>query len=195
MGNSGLTKLTSPGDFVETPFKSALEARVLDLERNEVPLAFFGGYFLLVLNAGSHHSKAAEHLRSVRELAQAVQAAAPWAKVQVVVCPSNQFGNETGRFPEIQQRYKELLGDAPNILVTAPLDVNGRLTHPLFRFLRKRSSLFDFQLSTARPLPSDFCKFLLDPNGQVLQFIPGSDDSDSALSKIKEVLNQYRLLI
>ena len=42
------------------------------------------------------------------------------------------------------------------------MELNGRFAHPVVKFLKKRSSLYDSDLLTARPITQQMAKFLLD---------------------------------
>ena len=45
------------------------------------------------------------------------------------------------------------------------IDVNGSDTHPVYRFLRTKSELYDAAENKAEVIPWNFAKFLVDQNG------------------------------
>ena len=50
------------------------------------------------------------------------------------------------------------------------VEVNGTSTHPLYKYLRNNSELFDKSTGTVGVVPWNFAKFLLDRNGKVIKF-------------------------
>ena len=50
------------------------------------------------------------------------------------------------------------------------VEVNGENAHPLFKFLRHNSELYEETTKTAKQIPWNFAKFLLDRDGKVVKF-------------------------
>jgi glutathione peroxidase len=49
------------------------------------------------------------------------------------------------------------------------VDVNGPNAHEVFKFLRRKSSLYNPETKEVGAIPYNFTKFLLDGNGQLVQ--------------------------
>lgn len=162
----------------------------MDLDRKETPLSRFAGKHLLFINSGLDHSKAPEQLGALRDFLTTFKEKNPLTPLQLIICPSNQFGNQSGSFSEIQKEYNKYFSESEEVFISAPLDVNGQSTHPLFKFLRKNSPLFDFKLSTAKPIPSDFSKFLVTPQGNVIKYIPGTTPIEETLRSLASMVSQ-----
>ena len=60
--------------------------------------------------------------------------------------------------------------DKTNFDVYQKIDVNGKNTHDTYKFLRSKSELYDNVMNTAREIPWNFSKFLVDKYGQVRKF-------------------------
>lgn len=54
------------------------------------------------------------------------------------------------------------------------VEVNGPNTHPVYRYLRGRSQLFNKAQNKAKVIPWNFAKFLVNGKGEVVRFFePG----------------------
>ena len=89
--------------------------------------------------------------------------------LEILAFPCNQFmGQESACGVDIKALVTKNYG------VTFPLFskilVNGPDCHELYKFLRTNSSLYDKQTDTAKEIPWNFGKFLLDRNGNVVNF-------------------------
>lgn len=80
------------------------------------------------------------------------------------------MGQEPKPEPEIKDFVLKEYG------VTFPLfwkiDVNGPNTHELYKFLRQNSSLYNAKDGSVKEIPWNFGKFLVSPQGQVVEFFP-----------------------
>lgn len=57
-----------------------------------------------------------------------------------------------------------------DFMLTSIIEVNGQNCHPLFKYLRKNSELYNQKNGKCREVPWSFSKFLLDGDGKVLRF-------------------------
>ena len=57
-----------------------------------------------------------------------------------------------------------------DFMLTSILEVNGENCHPLFKYLRKNSELYNPINNKCKQIPWSFSKFLVDKNGKVLKF-------------------------
>jgi len=53
--------------------------------------------------------------------------------------------------------------------VFSKIDVNGANTHPIYRFLRANSRLYDAKKGTYQEIPWNFAKFVVDRDGKVVE--------------------------
>jgi len=64
--------------------------------------------------------------------------------------------------------------------------------HPLFRFLKKNSVLYNVQLLNGKPITTDFSKFLIDADGKVRSFYKESVNIEQIKSDIKLLADQQK---
>lgn len=105
MGNSGFRKLLFPGDLSESRYSDIYGIPVMDLDRNEFPLARFqNGSPFLIVNVGSHSPDAVKSIGDLKELERKFN-----GRLNILAFPSNQFGNEPKGFEEVKRVYREEL--------------------------------------------------------------------------------------
>jgi glutathione peroxidase len=68
------------------------------------------------------------------------------------------------------------------------IDVNGDNTHQVYKFLRTHSKLHDADKGTAKEIPWNFAKFLVDSEGLVQGYYEPSDTVESTYKQVKEML-------
>lgn len=71
----------------------------------------------------------------------------------------------------------------------AKSDVNGENTNPIYRQLRRNSSLFDAKKNKTKQVPWNFSKFLVDAQCQIT-FISPRDEAKDYEPKIIEALKK-----
>ena len=104
MGNSGFRKLFFPGDFVETKYTNLYEMNVVDVDKNEIPLATYKNKVTLCTNIASLHKETPNQIESLKSLQEKYGS----DQFQVLAFPSNQFANEPGNFKQIKQCFREV---------------------------------------------------------------------------------------
>lgn len=166
MGNSGFRKLLWGGDIVESPYRSLSDISVLSLEKGEMNLGdVIKGKMTIVVNTGSEHAGFLAQIGALNSLkAQNAE------KLEVVAFPSNQFHNEPADFATTKAKYASVA----SFPVLQKLEVNGAFTHPVFKYLKRHSSLYNLTLLNGERITDDFCKFLCDAKGEVVAFYPSS---------------------
>ena len=103
---------------------------------------------------------------------------------EILAFPCNQFFNqESGSPEEIQHFVKENFN--VQFPVMEKIEVNGENTHPLFAYLRNNSELFDPKTGTAKQIPWNFAKFMVNSEGKVIQFYGPKDDVDKVINFIQ----------
>ena len=58
------------------------------------------------------------------------------------------------------------------------MEINGPNTHPVYRFLRQNSELFNKEKNVSNKIPLNFAKFLLNGEGQVVKFFDPLDSME-----------------
>jgi glutathione peroxidase len=102
----------------------------------------------------------------------------------VLAFPCNQFGaQEPGTADQIGAFCQKNYG--VSFPVFAKIDVNGPDTHPIYRFLKSRKAGF-FGI---RRISWNFTKFLIDPNGNVVQRYGPSKQPKDLAPAIERLLN------
>ena len=100
--------------------------------------------------------------------------------------PCNQFFAQEKR-PESE--IKQYVEDAFDVKfqMFSKIKVNGQDCHPIYKFLRKNSSLDNGQKGI-QEIPWNFAKFLVDRNGNVVDFYPPTTSPKKISQRISELL-------
>lgn len=113
---------------------------------------------------------------------------------KAVLYPCNQFlGQEPGMpdSPTIKRMSTGKLDDvdtSEHVLVMEKVDVNGAQADPVWEFLRYNSSLYDEKKDVMTPIPWNFSKFLVDPQGKVYKYYGPKTDLEDLLPDIRQLL-------
>lgn len=104
---------------------------------------------------------------------------------EILAFPCNQFfGQESGSPAEIEEFVsKNFNAQFP---IMEKIEVNGDNTHPLFVYLRNNSELFDLKTGTAKVIPWNFSKFMVNPEGKVIKFFGPKDDMEEVTAFIQK---------
>ena len=62
------------------------------------------------------------------------------------------------------------------------IDVNGANSHEVFKFCRRYSPLYDEKKDTLQNIPWNFAKFLIDENGQVVDYYTPKQNPEECVS-------------
>ena len=107
--------------------------------------------------------------------------------MQILAFPCNQFGSqEPGSPQDIEDFARGKYGVQFPIL--EKIEVNGQNTNPVYSFLRTNSILFDAKKKTAKEIPWNFSKFLLNSSGQVVQYYEPKVFPDAIIPDIQKQL-------
>lgn len=89
--------------------------------------------------------------------------------LEILAFPCNQFMNQENKCDvDIKQMVRE--GYKAKFLLFSKINVNGLDCHEVYKFLRNNSELYDAKLDSAKEIPWNFGKFLLDKNGKIVKF-------------------------
>lgn len=94
---------------------------------------------------------------------------------KVLLFPCNQFLGQEPGMPDQESVRRLSVGKidvtaTEGVFLMEKVDVNGQNAHPVFQFLRYNSSLYSEEQNLMSPIPWNFGKFLVDPEGGVLGF-------------------------
>ena len=143
--------------------QSIHQFRIKDIEGKELDFGRFQGKKILVVNVASECGYTPQYAQ-LEELYKTFN-----DKLVIVGFPCNDFGGqEPGSEEEIQQFCTLRYG------VTFPLaekvSIKGEVPHPIYKWLTQASS----NGVTNYEVTWNFCKFLLDEQGQLLAFFPSA---------------------
>eukprot|EP00331_Platyophrya_macrostoma_P026559 CAMPEP_0176439992 /NCGR_PEP_ID=MMETSP0127-20121128/20294_1 /TAXON_ID=938130 /ORGANISM="Platyophrya macrostoma, Strain WH" /LENGTH=96 /DNA_ID=CAMNT_0017824409 /DNA_START=217 /DNA_END=507 /DNA_ORIENTATION=+ len=68
------------------------------------------------------------------------------------------------------------------------IQVNGQDCHPLYKYLRAGSSLYDPTTKTFQEIPWNFAKFLVDSEGKVVKMYPPDVNPETIEAEIEKLL-------
>jgi glutathione peroxidase len=154
---------TTPESPAESEALSVHSFTVKTIDGKQVKLREYAGKKLLIVNTASECGYTPQY-KDLQELATKYK-----DKVVVLGFPSNNFGGqEPGSNAEIKTFCTKNYG------VTFPMfdkvEVIGDKSAPLFKYLSNKA-----QNGVVDKAPKwNFCKYLIDENGKVIQFFPSS---------------------
>lgn len=145
---------------------SVHDFKVRAMDGREVPLSDYAGKLVLVVNTASRCGLTPQY-EGLEALADRYRARG----FEVLAFPANDFmGQEPGTDAEIRE-FCRLKYDV-SFPVFSKLHVKGDEQHPLYAFLTEKSQ-------KPGPVKWNFTKFLVDPQGRVVErFEPKVDPSD-----------------
>lgn len=158
-----LIKLFNPGTTANKPSDAGTNSihkfRIEGIEGKEINLEDYKGKKILLVNTASECGFTPQYA-TLQQLHEKYG-----SKLGVIGFPSNNFGaQEPGTENEIMTFCERNYG------VTFPLskkiDVTGEHQHPLFRWLTKK----ELNGWNDRDPNWNFCKYLIDENGRLIQF-------------------------
>ena len=108
---------------------------------------------------------------------------------QIFAFPCNQFmSQEPGTNEEIKKFARDKYG--AQFPLFAKIDVNGDNTHEVYRFLRRHSPLYDPKTNTVQNIPWNFTKFLVNSDGQVVEYYSPKEKPEVCVPKIEEMIEK-----
>ena len=108
---------------------------------------------------------------------------------EVLGFPCNQFGGqEPGTPAEILAFARDK--HSAQFPLFEKVEVNGKNTHPVFRFLRSNSSLFDKNERVAAEIPWNFAKFLVNSQGKVVDYYGPQTAPEDIRPDIEKLLKE-----
>lgn len=163
---------------------------VLPSPSHPFPFGELKGKVVLVVNIASMCGYTAGNNKWISSLAQKFADRKDFA---LLAFPCAQFGGqEHSEESKICSAHMDGLKDCKecwgkDLFLMEKVDVNGDDAHPIFKYLRLNSSLFDDKSGKVASIPWNYCKFLLDKEGNVKGFFK-SGDTDNVEQAIENLL-------
>ena len=109
--------------------------------------------------------------------------------LKILGFPCNQFkGQENSCDLDVAEFVKTKYGVKFDMFTK--IEVNGLNCHPLYRFLRRNSSLFNPKTGEAQEIEWNFAKFILDAEGKVVAYKGPTDKPETFRPIIEELLSK-----
>lgn len=107
--------------------------------------------------------------------------------LKILGFPCNQFRDQEKKCDEeiaqfVRNKY------AVKFDMFGKIEVNGKGTHPLYKFLRTNSKLYDPKTEEAKQIEWNFAKFILDAEGKVVAYKIPEDKPESFRFLIEKML-------
>lgn len=101
--------------------------------------------------------------------------------------PCNQFkGQESGCEADIEDVVRNKF--KIKFQMFSKIEVNGQECHPVYKFLRRNSELWDEKTGKAQEIPWNFAKFLVNADGNVIQFYSSEIKPNTFKDEIERIL-------
>ena|SRR3990167_1106233 len=169
MGNKGISRLLSVGESVETKYFNPYEIPLLTLDRTEDTLAKYQGKDLLFVMVTP---KSPFFNAQMQDLKQS-QAVLEKRGIQVIGLASNSFNTRGADFEDL----KKLDSSFP---IFPWVEANGDYAHPIMKYLKKNTNLYNSKMQKGSRLTQDTAKFFYNTKtGQTSYFT-----NDATVGKI-----------
>ena len=106
---------------------------------------------------------------------------------EIVGFPCNQFmSQEPWENDRINKHVKERFD--VRFPLSSKIDVNGKNADKIFKYLRSHSELYRPVKNSAKEVPWNFTKFILDSTGEVVKYVDPKQMAEEAENDIRAVL-------
>ncbi|CAK56203.1 unnamed protein product (macronuclear) [Paramecium tetraurelia] len=173
-------------DNLQPPKKSFFEFQLKDIDGVDTSLSKFKGKKVIIcVNVACSCGLTSGNYSELVALYKKYSAQG----LEILGFPCNQFMNQESKpEPEIKEFVIQKYG------VSFPLfqkiEVNGPNTHELYQFLRLNSNNLRVSETSARQVPWNFGKFLLDSQGNVVAFFQPTQKPNEMIAQIEKLLSQ-----
>ena len=146
--------------------KSFWDLKANDIQGNEVAFSSLKGKKLFILvNVASACGLTNKNYRQLKKFHDKYEESG----LHIMGFPCNQFrGQETQCDADIEETIKNKF--KIKFQMMSKIEVNGQECHPVYKFLRANSELWNADSGTAQEIPWNFAKFLVNEEGEVVKF-------------------------
>lgn len=164
--------------------KSIWDIEVKDIDGKLLTLKEFKNHkALLIVNVASSWGLTNKQYRGMVKLHQKYRDRG----FEILAFPCNQFmGQESGCDLDIKKFVTEKF--KAEFRLFSKIVVNGQDCHPLYKYLRAGSNLYDPVTKTFQEIPWNFAKFLVDSEGKVVKMFPPSDAPEIIETDLEKLL-------
>ena len=154
--------------------------KINSLQGNQIDFANFEGKVILIVNTASACGLTPQYA-GLQELYDQYSDKG----LVVIGFPCNQFG---GQEPGTPQQIQDgcLVNYGVKFLMAQKVDVNGDSTHPIFEYLKNALP----GIMGLKDLKWNFTKFLIDRSGQPYRRFAPTDEPNSMIGDIEELLKR-----
>ena len=154
--------------------------KINSLQGNQIDFANFEGKVILIVNTASACGLTPQYA-GLQELYDQYSDKG----LVVIGFPCNQFG---GQEPGTPQQIQDgcLVNYGVKFIMTQKVDVNGDSTHPIFEYLKNALP----GIMGLKDLKWNFTKFLIDRSGQPYRRFAPTDEPNSMIGDIEELLKR-----
>jgi len=169
--------------FSEVP-KSFWDLEAKDIDGNDVKFdQYKGAKAFLVVNVASACGYTKSNYTFLTDFYKKYNKSG----LQILAFPCNQFGAQE---PKPESEIKTFCSTNYNVEypLFSKIEVNGANTHPVYKYLRFNSSLYDPTEKVAKKIGWNFYKFLVDGEGSVKKVYNPGEDPKTIESDIEAML-------
>ena len=164
--------------------KSFFELEATDIKGNHIDFSIYRGKkAILVVNVASKWALTSKNYTGLTKLYNDLLD----KSFEILAFPANQFYNQEGGSNEeicrfAQEEYKA------SFTLFEKIEINGPNTHPVYRYLRNKSELFDKRKKSTKRIPCNFAKFLLNSKGDVVRYFDPLEEIEIIEKEVKMLL-------
>ena len=108
--------------------------------------------------------------------------------LHIIGFPCNQFRDqETQCDADIEETIRTKF--KIKFQMMSKIEVNGQNCHPIYKYLRANSPLWDAKTKKAKEIPWNFTKFLVDSSGKVVKYYPPEIPPNDFRAEVEGYLN------
>lgn len=185
MGNIllNLVKKTGKDQMTNIP-ETFWELEANDIQGNKVNFVDLkGAKLFLIVNVASACGLTNKNYRQLKKFHDQYHEQG----LHIIGFPCNQFkGQESQCDADIEETIKTKF--KIKFQMMSKIEVNGQDCHPVYKFLRANSPLWDESTKKAQEIPWNFTKFLVDSEGKVVKYYPPEIPPNDFREEVEEYL-------
>ncbi|CRH03768.1 glutathione peroxidase-like thioredoxin peroxidase, putative [Plasmodium relictum] len=161
---------------------SIYDYEIKKLDGTTIAMSIFKNKILIIFNSASKCGLTKNHIDQFNKLYEKFNSRG----LEILAFPTYQFLNQ-----EFQNSSDICSFNEKNKIkynVYAPIDINGDKTHPLFKFLKANCDSMHDENGTLKSIGWNFGKFLVDRNGNVVNYFSPKTNPLDLENYINELL-------